>query len=59
MYKYNEIKSAVHLELLMRAADILTPLHISMDLLNPGCSQSQVVVSSSCIQLTCFCACMC
>jgi hypothetical protein len=44
-------QTTVHLELLMRAADALTPLHISLDHLNPGRSQSLVLVNGNYIQL--------
>ena len=43
----------MHLELLMRAADMLSPLHISSDHLNPG-SQNLVLVTGSRIQLAMF-----
>ena len=46
-------KRIVHLELLMRAADILTPLHISLDHLNPG-SQNLVLVTGSRVQVAMF-----
>jgi len=40
----------------MRAAEILNPLHMNMDNLNPGCCQSLVLVNGSYIQLVLVCA---
>ena len=43
--------STVRLELLMRVADILTPLHISLDHLNPCRSRNLIQVTGSRVQL--------